>query len=155
MHNIRLRIVGSLTIGGGPASELVALSKRLGVENVVDFVGWMSLREAFEEMRRASLCIIASERNGYTDLSLPHKLFQYILLGKPVLTANLTEVRRLFGNGIEYYDDNDPATIAKSIETIRENLTDFNQRALELRDVRMKELTWDEEARRYVLALLG
>lgn len=145
-----LTIVGA-EANGRPAPEaLVSLAGSLGVSDCVKFTGWIPHEETLRYASSADLGLIGCEKNAYSDLGLANKLFEYILVGLPVLTADLSEFRRVVGERISYYQDNDPRALAKTIEDIRSNYSQVQLRALELENDAISRMTWGNEEEMYV-----
>ena len=142
-------------VGGDPflkagPRELTALAEEQSVSDRVEFCGWLPWDEVLSIIASADLGLIGLDKNAYTDIALPNKLFQYMLLGVPILTSDLDEVRRLVGNGVSYYDDNDPESLARIIEGIQKDLPGTRTRALELRQQALRDLTWENEEEKYL-----
>ena len=145
-----LKIVGGAGLGTAPPKELVTLAEELSVSDRVEFYGRVPQDEALAVAASADLGLIGSEKNVYTDITLPNKLFQYILLGVPILTSDIDGVRRVAGDGVSYYADNDPESLARIIEGIKRDLPGIKMRSLELRQRALRDLTWENEKEKYL-----
>ncbi len=86
-----LLLVGSGSTEGG----LRALAARLGVADRVVFEGWQPFQRFPSYIQAAQVCLIPHVRNPHTDTTIPHKLFQTMLLGRPVLTSDCRPLRRI------------------------------------------------------------
>jgi glycosyltransferase involved in cell wall biosynthesis len=82
--NAHLLLVGS----GKNMPELQVLTREEGLQNRVSFVGWIPFVQVASYMAASKICIIPQPSNAANDTTLPHKLFQYMLIEKPVLTSN-------------------------------------------------------------------
>lgn len=91
--NFKLVIVGS----GNPdtISRLKEMSVKNGVEDVVDFIGRVPLKEALGYMRGAFLNIIPHHKNDHTDNTIPHKLFQIMNSGFPLMVSSCAPLKRV------------------------------------------------------------
>lgn len=89
--NIRVWIVGS----GGYLENLKNLAKELGVEESVHFYGWKPLSELLKLVSQADIALIPHIKSAHTDSTIPHKLFQYMYAGIPVLTSDCDPLQRI------------------------------------------------------------
>lgn len=104
-NDIQCWIVGD----GSYLSVLKNLAKELGVEERVIFWGWKSLNEMMALMRKAHVLLIPHTKSRHTDTTIPHKLFQYMATGKPILATNCTPIQRVIEStrsGFIYEFDN-------------------------------------------------
>jgi glycosyltransferase involved in cell wall biosynthesis len=91
-HPIHLVVVGS---GGRDAmKELSTLVDRLALTNV-EFWGHQPFSRFLSIMKFADVNIIPHHANEHTDHTIPHKLFQSMQTGKPVLVSSVKPLRRI------------------------------------------------------------
>ena len=88
---IRLWILGE----GSYKNELVRLSKRLGVEELVTFMGWQPYNKMVENLMMADFAMIPHLKSDHTDSTIPHKLFQYMYAKKPVIASDCLPIKRI------------------------------------------------------------
>lgn len=87
-----LQIIGS----GDVASKLKRLTKRLDLENRVQFIGRLPLERLWEFTASASIGISIEEDLGLNyKYALPNKLFDYIQARIPVIISDLPEMVRI------------------------------------------------------------
>lgn len=109
---IRLRIMGQ----GSYTEEFRRQIKRLGVQEQVDFLGWVTLAEMVQEIQAADVGIVAQKSSPYSNLVQTNKMYEYIAFGKPVLASRLKAVEAYFGpEAIHYFEPNNPASLAEGI----------------------------------------
>jgi glycosyltransferase involved in cell wall biosynthesis len=83
-------------VGDGPSLEgLRVLARRLGVEQSVSLLGRLPFDEAMEHIRAANVALIPHHRSPHTDATVPHKLFQYMALGRPVIVSDCAPLERI------------------------------------------------------------
>ncbi len=87
----RLVLVGD----GRNFSDLKMLARELGVLGKVTFTGWVPFEESARAIQRADLCLIPHLSTEHTDTTVPHKLFQYMYLKKPVLVSSSPPLKRI------------------------------------------------------------
>ncbi|NOZ60177.1 MAG: glycosyltransferase family 4 protein [Calditrichaeota bacterium] len=85
-----------LLIGNGPTrSELEKLARKLGISEQVEFIGWVEFEQTATYIAAADICIIPRPSNEMIDGTVPHKLFQYMALAKPVITTDARAIARI------------------------------------------------------------
>ena len=87
----KLLIVGS----GRNLKALKQLTKQLNVEKYVQFTGWISFAESVNFIQESDVCIIPHILTEHTNTTIPHKLFQYMYLEKPVIVSTCPPLKRI------------------------------------------------------------
>lgn len=87
----RLTIVGA----GDVLDDLKSQVSEMSLGDSVTFTGWIPKAEAMEYVRAANLALVPHRRSGHTDATVPHKLFQYMALGRPVLVSDCLPLKRI------------------------------------------------------------
>jgi glycosyltransferase involved in cell wall biosynthesis len=127
LPDFRLIIAGT----GSLDRELKALTKELGVESMVTFLGRISLDELHTITCNASLGISLEEDLGLNyRYALPNKLFDYIQAGLPVLTSNLPEMEAVvtqYAVGQTIESDCSPTQLANKVSEMFKNQNELNQ----------------------------
>ena len=67
----------------------------LGIENTVKLNGYQPFERFFSYMTLADVNLIPHNRNGHTDNTIPHKLYQGMLTGKPVMVSSAPPLKRV------------------------------------------------------------
>jgi glycosyltransferase involved in cell wall biosynthesis len=96
---------------------LRSLVERTGVGDVVEFAGWQPFGMIWSYIEASDLCIVPHQRNPHTDTTIPHKIFQYMLLGKPVIVSDCPPLERVIedaGAGVVFRHD-DPDDFAERV----------------------------------------
>lgn len=91
-RNIVLVIVGSGS--GAVMNTLYELAKENNVLEQVKFLGYKPFSTFYSYMSLADVNIIPHLKNGHTDHTIPHKLFQGMMCEKPVLVSSSTPLKR-------------------------------------------------------------
>jgi glycosyltransferase involved in cell wall biosynthesis len=85
-----------MMVGDGP--ERKALERRvreLGVAGSVRFEGWQPFERMPAYMAAADVCVVPHRSTPHTESTIPHKLFQYMLAGRPVVVSDCAPLRRV------------------------------------------------------------
>lgn len=112
---IKLLIIGS---GSEPIMNyLRTLVAELDLSRTVYFFGRQPFSKFFSFMKYASANIIPHKSNGHTDHTVPHKLFQAMMVGKPVIVSSSAPLKRIINEtkGGVIFNANDPDDLAKVI----------------------------------------
>ncbi len=115
-----------LLLVGGRSLEIEkfkTLCRRLGVENLVEFVGWASFEQIPSYIHLSTICIIPHKKSRHTDTTVPHKLFQYMLFEKPIIATDCLPLKRIIQEckcGI-VVKSGDPASFAEAIMALYSN----------------------------------
>ncbi|MEZ4897615.1 MAG: glycosyltransferase family 4 protein [Saprospiraceae bacterium] len=113
MPNLKVILVG----GGSIEKELKDKSKKLNIEEYVDFPGYLPPEELPSYINASDICIIPHLKSGHTDNTIPHKLFQYMILQKLVIGSDCNPIKRIIYEtkaGIVYKNDS-PIELAKAV----------------------------------------
>jgi glycosyltransferase involved in cell wall biosynthesis len=70
------------------------LADKLGVSGKVVFKGYQPFQHFFSYMSQASVSVIPHTDNSHTNHTIPHKLFQSMMAGRPVLVSTCKPLKR-------------------------------------------------------------
>lgn len=144
VENVRLLIVGPKS---GYAERLEALSESLSVEDHVTFTGWVDFEEVPSYIATSDLCTVPHRKNPHTETTVPHKLFQYMAIGKPVIVTDVTPVARIIRDadaGLVVPPD-DPSAMADAITTLAQNPQKKSEMGQRGRQAVEKTYNWEVE----------
>lgn len=85
-------------VGGGNTNLLAwydELIKEHSLEETVSIIDWVPANDIPAYIHAADLCIVPHEKNQHTDNTIPHKLYQYMTCGRPVLVSNCDPLERV------------------------------------------------------------
>ncbi len=84
-------------VGFGSASVMNSLQKLVRSHSLqnVHFFGYQPFSKFYSYMSLADVNVIPHQSNGHTDNTVPHKLFQGMMTGKPLLVSSSTPLKRL------------------------------------------------------------
>ncbi len=89
--NVKLLLVGD----GKIRSNLEDLVKAQDVSDYVEFTGWKPFELIPTYIALSDICLVPHHANPHTDATIPHKLFQYMLLEKPVIVSSCRPLARI------------------------------------------------------------
>jgi glycosyltransferase involved in cell wall biosynthesis len=144
---------GTLVIVGGDEHAIAPLRARAAQEGVggrVRFVGGVAPKQRFDWIAAATLCVLplsnATIAARYTS---PLKLFEYLALGKPVVTSDLPAIREVVEHGRDAWlvPPGEASAFAAGINALLDD--DALRRSLGAAARRTgTRSTWDARARR-------
>ena len=127
-----------------PAAE--RLAARLGVTDVVTFVGWLDQDAVFDYLATADAGI---ETNLEPFVS-PVKMMEYAAFGVPVVAFDLPETRRVGGAAAEYVAPGDVAGLTRALGALLDDPARRRRMAAAGRRRFDAELAWDRQESRYL-----
>jgi len=89
------RLTLSLVGDGTERVRLELLAKSLGLGSAVQFPGWVKFEQIWSYISRSTICLIPHRRTEHTDTTLPNKLFDYMAMGKPVVSTDCAPLERV------------------------------------------------------------
>lgn len=108
---LQVKIVGQ----GEYLEELKRLAKELGVEKHLLFTGFIPHEEMPRAISEADVGVVSK----IIDLMLPTKLFEYVAMGKPVISSAQPTIKDYFGSdSILFYEPNNEVDLAECIFTL-------------------------------------
>ncbi len=82
--NLKLRIVGD----GSYLEFLRGLAKEEKAQHLVEFLGYQKFNKLLEYLAESHIALVPHVKSAQTESGLPHKLFQYMVTGIPVVASN-------------------------------------------------------------------
>lgn len=75
--------------------SMVKMVNEYGLDDQVKILGYRPFSEFYSFMKMARVNIIPHHSNGHTDNTVPHKLFQCMMTGNPILVSSSTPLKRI------------------------------------------------------------
>jgi glycosyltransferase involved in cell wall biosynthesis len=146
---LTLHVVG----GGEQMGALVRLVNERGLADRVIFTGNLSWTDALEEVRRATLGIVAVVPDGYGQLLLPTKLLEYARLGVPAVCSRLPGIEAYFpSDAVTYFRPGDQLDLAEKIALVLLDPELARHQARRAQET-ARGLAWDHVRHDYLRAL--
>jgi len=83
-------------IGSGPDLDRIrTLAHTLEVEDKIEITGWVPFEETKTYIELSNIGLITRSKNDWANTTTPHKLYQYMALGKPVISADADAIKRI------------------------------------------------------------
>jgi len=88
-----------------------------GVQDRVEIIGWQPFHKVPSYIEASHIGLVPHHQNPHTDATVPHKLFQYMLMGKPVVVSTCRPLKRIVEetrSGL-VFESKDPQDLARQI----------------------------------------
>jgi glycosyltransferase involved in cell wall biosynthesis len=146
---LQLRVVG----GGEQMDVLVRLTRALGLADRVTFTGLLPWEETQQEVRRATLGIVAVLDDGYGQLLLPTKLLEYARFGVPAVCSRLPAIEAYFPpDALAYFRPGDERELADQVARLLDDPELARRHARRAAET-ARGLAWDHVRLDYLRAL--
>jgi len=146
--NARLLLVGS----GTYENALRPLAQEKEVAQAVEFTGHQPFSLVPSYVAASQVCLIPYIFSAQTDASSPHKLFQYMAMGKPVIVSSMKSLGRVIsetGAGL-VYTAGDADSLAEAVIKLHRNSELAHGMGEAGRKAVREKYNWSAEGRKLV-----
>jgi len=140
-------------LGTGDAfDEMVSLTRRLGLEDVVEFTGRVPDETVQRYLSTADVCLSPDPKNPLNDVSSMNKVVEYMAMGRALVSFDLYEARVTAQEAAVYALNNDVTEFARLIGELlddperRERMGKLGRQRVEC------DLSWDVSRRNLLAA---
>jgi glycosyltransferase involved in cell wall biosynthesis len=89
-----------LILVGGKGDEsfqkmLMQLCNKLNIEKYVEFTGWVDFKFVPSYIDTSDVCLDLRISSGHSDTGVSHKLFQYMIMKKPVVVSDSKSLKQI------------------------------------------------------------
>lgn len=126
----------------------------LGLQQAVHYLGPRRLEDLAREIEDCDVGVIPNQRNAFTDINTPTRIFEYLALGKPVVAPGTAGIQDYFApESLLFFASGDADGLARQIEYVAA----YPREAMEIAE-RGQEVylahTWSQE-RKTLVNLVG
>jgi glycosyltransferase involved in cell wall biosynthesis len=140
--------------GKGPPeyrAYLEGLVDGLNLGGHVTFGGTIPRERVLSHLNPATVGFVTYVRNPITEVGLPNKVFEFVVLDKPLVLPDLRAMRRAFEGAALFYDPGNAADLAAKIRLASEGGAEID--AMRRRAQLVYEAAkWDVQTRRLAAA---
>ena len=142
--NFKLILVGT----GKNENELKELANQLNINNHISFEGWQSPDSLASYIDASNICLIPHLKSIHTDNTIPHKLFQYMLMEKPVFSSNCAPLERIINASScgEIFLSGDSNDFASKIISSLKNDEQLKSMGISGKKAVLERYNWDAAA---------
>ena len=116
-HDLHVVMVGD----GDARADAEALASTLGVDDMVEFVGWQSRDEVVRYLSSADIGLATDPPNPLNDHSTMIKVIEYLAMGLPVVSFDLAESMVTAGDAALYTEGLDEADMAANLARLADD----------------------------------
>lgn len=156
MRYIKKKDIKLLLVGRGSREVeeyFVKIIEDDKLQNKVEIVGWQHCSKVYSYMKSASVCVIPHNSNEHTDNTIPHKLYQYMMVGKPVVVSSCKPLARVVNEAKSglIFEANNPEEFANKIIELYKDKEKSDRLAKNgLVYTFEKENTWQSESKKLI-----
>ena len=96
-------------------SYLEGLAAGLGIRDSVTYGGVLPGERVLPHLSRADVGVVTYARSPLTEVALPNKVFEYVVLDKPLVLPDLRAMRRAFDEAAWFYEPGNARDLAAKI----------------------------------------
>jgi glycosyltransferase involved in cell wall biosynthesis len=110
---VELRVYGRST---PYLEQVMEKARNLGLDGKVHYLGSRSLEGLVHEIESADVGVIPNQRNTFTDINTPTRMFEYLALGKPVIAPSTQGIQDYFDpESLLYFESGNAQDLAEKI----------------------------------------
>lgn len=120
LRDLPTKLIVAGTVKPNVLKRLVRLVNGYNVAGIVDFLGYQSFKNYYSLMSAADVNLIPHNLNGHTDNTVPHKLYQAMMVSKPLLVSSCKPLQRIVeetNSGLVFEADN-PVDLAQQVRIL-------------------------------------
>jgi glycosyltransferase involved in cell wall biosynthesis len=150
-HEFRVEIYGE-------GDSVPTLREAIAADRLEDRVHlsgrYLGHEEVLAAVAGAAIGVIPNLPNELNRFALSSKLFEYVVLGIPVVSADLLTIREHFPDGeVAFFQAGDAASLARALAGALADPAAARRRADRALELYRREYAWAVQARRYVQVL--
>ena len=139
-------------VGGGVyQSALEQLTRELGLTDVVTFKGQQPFEKVHSYINAGDICLVPHTESPEINTTMPHKLFQYMYLKKPVIVSSAKPLARVVNDAHcgKVFESANPDAFANCVialqdPAVRQQLGENGHRAV------LDRYSWQQESKELV-----
>lgn len=148
ISNFKLVLVGS----GKNFDSLKELAKDLNVAEFISFEGWQPVNSFPSYIAASTACVIPHRKTVHTDNTIPHKLFQYMIMAKPVIATDCNPIKRIVESencGVIYKSE-DSSDFAEKLIKLMNNASLLNEMGQRGKTAVEQKYNWNSASKKLI-----
>jgi glycosyltransferase involved in cell wall biosynthesis len=97
--------------------RMMDVAQQKNLQDIVHFLGPRKLEDLVTEIAKCDLGVIPNQRNAFTDINTPTRIFEYLAMGKPVIAPSTPGIQDYFNDeSLLFFQSGNADDLAKQIE---------------------------------------
>jgi glycosyltransferase involved in cell wall biosynthesis len=139
--------IAFLLIGSGDSyQDLVMQRDRMGLRDQVMMTGRIPWTDVLNKLAATDICVQPDPPGGLNDNSTMNKLMDYMMLGKAVVSYDLTESRVSGGDSVWYVKEDSIEALADAVSELAGDREQIAERGKSGMKRAQQELAWQYQA---------
>jgi len=135
--------------------RVMEMAKSKGLQDAVHYHGPRLLEELVGEIEGCDVGVIPNQRNSFTDINTPTRIFEYLALGKPCIAPRTSGIQDYFaGDSLVFFESGDAQDMARCIEYVFSHPTEATEIVRRGQEV-FREHSWQKERQRLIGVVSG
>ena len=142
--NPHLNLVLSIA---GEGSKTGELKQRVASDPRIEWVGFFKERKVLGHWASSCHMLVNPRPAGYgNDNNFPSKVFDYLQLGRPILSSITPTLQHAFGDSVMWYDADRPQALSEALVRVsQKRISLLIQDGANLRDKYAQRFSWEEQ----------
>lgn len=105
--DFKLLIVGIQ--GPKQRQQIMQIAEKANASNYLELIDWVPSNKVNSYIAASKVCLVPHNDFEHTNTTVPHKLFQYMIMKKPVIVSSCTPLKRIVedtGSGLVFNANN-------------------------------------------------
>jgi glycosyltransferase involved in cell wall biosynthesis len=125
--------------------RVLAAAEQKGVGDIVRYLGPKKLEELVVEIQASDVGVIPNQRNLFTDINTPTRIFEYLALGTPVIAPSTLGIQDYFEpDSMLFFEPGNSDSLAQRIQYVFDHPAEVRQTMQKAQAVYLDH-TWDME----------
>ena len=126
--------------------RMMEAARSKNLQEAVHYFGPKRLEDLVNEIEECDLGVIPNQKNAFTAINTPTRIFEYLALGKPVIAPATQGVQDYFSDdSLLFFEPGDPDDLARQIEYAFSHPREVFELVKKGQEVYL-EHTWDQES---------
>ena len=135
--------------------RVMEMARAKGLQEAVRYFGPRRLEDLVREIEDCDVGVIPNQRNSFTEINTPTRIFEYLALGKPVIAPSTPGIQDYFSKeSLVFFESGNAENLAQSIEYVFSHpaeVTEIVRRGQEV----YREHNWSKERLQLVGVVAG
>jgi glycosyltransferase involved in cell wall biosynthesis len=116
--DIKLLVVGGIHKDIKEYLDTLSLSE--GVSEMIEYTSQVPFEKVYSYIQASDICLVPHNNLAHTNNTIPHKLFQYMMAKRAVITSSCPPLKKVIDatNAGEVFEADNPKDLAEKIRSI-------------------------------------